>query len=344
MNLYGPTEATIDVSYFDCSTGEDLDKIPIGKPIDNIQLYVIDKNNKLQPIGIPGELCIAGVGLARGYLNNSKLTAEKFVDNPFESGTKMYKTGDLAKWLSDGNIEYLGRIDRQIKIRGFRIELGEIETVLLQHENIKEVCVTVDKEKDMTGNDRLKAYVVAKDKLNIAVESLRSYLKEKLPEYMVPSTFVNIDSIPVTAHGKADIKALQASEAKVINISDSNIKADTNSTVNTKEKDSDIKGVVTAVYKEMLQLSEVDSRANFFDLGGHSLLLVKAAMRLKELLDRDITTVDMFQYTTIDSLSQHLSQGMKQESKEASKKDTFAKSKQKARRQRDILMKLNQSY
>ena len=131
-NLYGPTEATVDVSYFDCSTGETLEIIPIGKPIDNISLYVVDKNYGLQPVGVAGELCIAGDGLARGYLNKPELTMEKFVQNPFVPGTRMYRTGDLARWLPDGNIEFLGRIDHQVKIRGFRIELGEIEVQLLE--------------------------------------------------------------------------------------------------------------------------------------------------------------------------------------------------------------------
>ncbi len=341
MNLYGPTEATIDVSYFDCSTGKDLDRVPIGIPIDNIQLHIIDKYNQLQAVGVPGELCIAGVGLARGYLNNKKLTEEKFIDNPFEKGTKMYKTGDLAKWLPDGNIEYLGRIDRQVKIRGFRIELGEIEAVLSQHDSIKEICVTVDAEKDITGSDKLKAYIVVKENKSVLKDELKGFLKDRLPEYMVPADFVYIDYIPLTAHGKADIKALQAYERSFINSNITQKPLETD--IGKISLNKDLKGIVTEVYKEMLQINEIDPKANFFDIGGHSLLLVKAAMRLKELLNRDITTVDMFQYTTIDSLTDFLSKGNTIESNEKGKKNSFAKSKQKAARQRDILMKLRET-
>ncbi|MGB7605976.1 MAG: amino acid adenylation domain-containing protein, partial [Lutisporaceae bacterium] len=157
-NLYGPTEAAIDVSYFDCIGKGQLERVPIGKPIDNISLYILDESKNVQPIGVSGELYIAGVGLARGYLNNTTLTAEKFVDNPFETGTKMYRTGDLARWLSDGNIEFLGRIDHQVKTRGYRIELGEIETQLLSYQGVKEVIATA--KEDNSGSKYLCAYLV----------------------------------------------------------------------------------------------------------------------------------------------------------------------------------------
>jgi len=331
-NLYGPTEATIEVSYFDCSKGEELDRIPIGKPIDNVKLYVVNKSNLPQPIGIPGELCIAGVCLSRGYLNNEQLTREKFVDNPFDKGERMYRTGDLARWNSDGYIEYLGRIDRQIKIRGFRIELGEIEAVLSSHEGIQEACVTVDKEKDMSGSSRLMAYVVPKGGQDVSYEALRSYLKEKLPDYMIPKAFVQVAYLPLTAHGKVDVKAL----------SELHDKRHEKAAV-SKGTDGDIKSIITSIYKEMLQLDEIDTSANFFDLGGHSMLLVKAAIKLRDVLKREVTTVDIFQYTTIDSLAEHLSLNSKHETAAEPKKDLFEKSRRKAARQRDILKKLGNS-
>lgn len=331
-NLYGPTEATIEVSYFDCSTGEEFERIPIGKPIDNVKLYVVNKAGMPQPVGIPGELCIAGVCLSRGYLNNEQLTREKFVDNPFDKGQKMYRTGDLVRWNSDGNIEYLGRIDRQIKIRGFRIELGEIEAVLSSHESVQEACVIVDKEKDMSGNSRLKAYVVPKGGQNVSSEMLRGCLKEKLPDYMIPQAFVQLAYLPLTAHGKVDVKALSELQDKK-----------PEKTVLSKGNDGDIKSIITSIYKEMLQLDEIDTSANFFDLGGHSMLLVKAAIKLRDVLKREVTTVDIFQYTTIDSLAQYLSQGQSEEKAAEPEKDLFAKSRRKAARQRDILKKLNQS-
>ncbi|NFD32026.1 non-ribosomal peptide synthetase, partial [Clostridium botulinum] len=196
INLYGPTEATIDVSYFDCiNDGKRV--IPIGKPIDNTKLYIL-KNNEPVPVGVSGELYIAGDGLARGYVNRIELTSEKFVDNPFELGIKMYKTGDLARWLPDGNIEFLGRIDNQVKIRGFRIELSEIENRLLQHENIKEAAVLVKENKD--SEKYICAYVVSEK--NLEELDLKSHLKETLPEYMVPAYFVELEKMPLTANGK----------------------------------------------------------------------------------------------------------------------------------------------
>ncbi|NLW45808.1 MAG: amino acid adenylation domain-containing protein, partial [Firmicutes bacterium] len=210
-NLYGPTEATIDVSYFDCSSGGELETIPIGKPIDNINLYVLNRANQLQPVGVPGELYIAGDGLARGYLNRPELTAEKFVENPFNPGKRMYKTGDLARWLPDGNVEYLDRIDNQVKVRGFRIELGEIESELLKHEQIKETVVSA--LDDQEGNKYLCAYLVTETEL--PVMELRDYLSQSLPEYMIPSYFIRLEQIPLTPNGKVDRKALPVPEGDI---------------------------------------------------------------------------------------------------------------------------------
>ena len=190
-NLYGPTEATVDVSYYDCKTDNNFRVVPIGKPIDNIQLYILDKNYNVLPIGAAGELYIAGDGLARGYVNKPELTNEKFVDNPFTPGTKMYKTGDLARWMSEGDIEYLGRIDHQIKIRGNRVELGEIETNIVSFYGIKE-SVVIDRD-DENGNKYLCAYYVSEN--NIDISKLQEHLSMKLPKYMVPSYFVRLDSI-----------------------------------------------------------------------------------------------------------------------------------------------------
>ncbi|WP_182300401.1 non-ribosomal peptide synthetase [Cohnella cholangitidis] len=210
INLYGPTEATVDVSYFDCSAGEALSSVPIGKPIDNTQLYVVDSRNRLLPHGIPGELCIGGVGLARGYLNRQELTAEKFVPNPLQQGARMYRTGDLAKLRSDGNIEYLGRLDHQVKVRGYRMELGEIEHHLLQHDAIQEAVVIAKTEED--GNTELYAYLVGLQQLNAA--DIRSFLHKRLPEYMVPAHFARIDRMPLSSSGKADRKALAGDKRK----------------------------------------------------------------------------------------------------------------------------------
>jgi acyl-coenzyme A synthetase/AMP-(fatty) acid ligase len=180
-----------------------LEKIPIGKPIDNIKLYVI-KENRLLPIGEAGELCISGVGLARGYLKNSELTNDKFVENPFLPGQKMYKTGDIARWLPDGNIEYLGREDHQVKIRGLRIELDEIENTIREYPPIEDCIVTVKKYSESI--ILIIAYIVCRGE--IVVEDLKKYLKMYLPDYMIPNHFIEIDQIPLTSSGKADRKAL----------------------------------------------------------------------------------------------------------------------------------------
>lgn len=202
-NLYGPTEATVDVSYFDCPAHNNVESVPIGRPIQNIRLYVI-RDGQQVAIGEPGELCIAGIGLARGYLNNAVLTDEKFTDNPVGPGERIYRTGDVARWLPDGNIEYLGRDDNQVKIRGLRIELGEIENTLREHAGVTD-CVAVVKRYSES-IVVIVAYVVCKSELN--VEELKQYLKKKLPDYMIPNLFERIDAIPLTSSGKADRKAL----------------------------------------------------------------------------------------------------------------------------------------
>jgi D-alanine--poly(phosphoribitol) ligase subunit 1 len=202
-NLYGPTEATVDVSYFDCPDRNDFETIPIGRPIDNIKLYII-RDGRQVAIGETGELCIAGVGLARGYLNNAALTAEKFIDNPVKAGERIYRTGDIARWLPDGNVEYLGREDHQVKIRGLRIELGEIESTIREYPGIVDCAAMVRKYSEAV--TLIIAYIVCKSELN--VEDLKDYLKGRLPAYMIPNRFETIAEMPLTPSGKADRSAL----------------------------------------------------------------------------------------------------------------------------------------
>jgi amino acid adenylation domain-containing protein len=203
INLYGPTEATVDVSFFECPADNGFDKIPIGKPIDNIKFFII-KDGRLLSIGETGELCISGIGLARGYINNPKLTTEKFVDNPFLPGQKMYKTGDIARWLPDGNIEYLGREDYQVKIRGLRIELGEIESAIREFNDVHDSIVTVKKYSENV--ILIIAYVVWKEKGNS--DELKNHLRKYLPDYMVPNHFIVLEQIPLLPNGKADRKSI----------------------------------------------------------------------------------------------------------------------------------------
>jgi len=204
-NLYGPTEATVDVSFFDCPEGNGFDAIPIGRPIDNTRFYVI-RDGMQTAIGETGELCIAGVGLARGYLNKAALTAEKFTDNPANPGERIYRTGDLARWREDGNVEYLGREDHQVKIRGLRIELGEIEERIRQFPGIADCVVAVHKHSETIV--LIVAYLVCSAELRI--EALKDSLRRFLPDYMIPNRFERIESMPVTSSGKADRKALPA--------------------------------------------------------------------------------------------------------------------------------------
>lgn len=204
-NLYGPTEATVDVTYFDCPTQNDFKLVPIGRPIDNTRLYILADGRQVA-IGESGELCLAGVGLARGYLNNSALTEQKFTDNPANPGERIYRTGDIARWLPDGNVEYLGREDHQVKIRGLRIELGEIENTVREHAGVRECVAVVNRYSESVV--LIVAYVVAKGPLDVA--ALKAFLRTRLPEYMVPNQFEQIAEMPLTPSGKADRKALPA--------------------------------------------------------------------------------------------------------------------------------------
>jgi amino acid adenylation domain-containing protein len=206
-NLYGPTEATVDVTWYDCPTRDDIERVPIGRPIHNTRLHVI-KDGQAAPIGEPGELCLAGVGLARGYLNNPTLTAEKFTDNPLCPGERIYRTGDVARWLPDGNVEYLGREDHQVKIRGLRIELGEIENTIREFPGVSDSVVVVKRYSESV--ILIVAYLVVRTPVEVA--ALKLHLKGQLPEYMIPSHFQFIDEIPLTPTGKADRKALPEPE------------------------------------------------------------------------------------------------------------------------------------
>jgi len=289
-NLYGPTEATIDVSYFDCVTEASLDSIPIGKPIDNTQLYVMDKKMQLQPIGVPGELCIAGVGLARGYLNRPDLTAEKFVENQFSPDKKLYRTGDLVKWTEDGNIEYLGRLDFQVKIRGLRIELGEIENAILLHPIIKE-CIVTAWEKQQ-GDLHLVGYVVCEKENSTDAAELQSFLEKTLPEYMVPRIFMFLDTMPLSSNGKADRKALPKPvlEKKAEYVAPRN----------------EVESIITEIWKEELGLDNVGINDNFFEMGGHSLLLTRVNSRLNKQFEKEFSLIELFTHSTISSLAKYI--------------------------------------
>jgi amino acid adenylation domain-containing protein len=293
-NLYGPTEAAVDVTFWECQSKSNLNIVPIGRPIANTQLYILDKNMIPVPVGVPGELHIGGVQVARGYHNRPELTEEKFISDPFSNNpeARLYKTGDLTRYLPDGNIEYLGRMDFQVKIRGFRIELGEIEAILCKYPGVREAVV--NPWQDQYGQN-LAAYIVLQGENEIKTSSLRKYLSEKLPDYMVPSAFMVLDSFPLTPSGKADRKALPGPD---------NLRTDL--AANYAAPQSYAERAISAVWEKVLNMEKVGINNNFFELGGHSLLLAQVNSLLREVFKKDISMVTMFQYPTIASLAKYL--------------------------------------
>jgi len=290
-NLYGPTEAAVDVTYWRCRPNAHQAIVPIGRPIANTQIYILDFFLQPVPIGVPGELHIGGIGLARGYLNRPELTAEKFIHDPFSNtpGARLYKTGDLARFLPDGNIEYLGRTDFQVKLRGLRIELGEIEATLPQCDGVLQAVVTV--REDHPGDKRLIAYFTAAAGTAVDIENLRERLKKQLPEYMVPSRFLQVEKFPMTTSGKVDRKVLPAPPLEL---------GDANTMVAPRTK---TEAQLAILFARVLGLPSVGVTDNFFDLGGHSLLAGRLLAQVNELSGRQIPLSAMFRGATVESLA-----------------------------------------
>ncbi|KLT71296.1 non-ribosomal peptide synthetase [Flavobacterium sp. ABG] len=268
MNLYGPTEASIDVTYYDCGSKQYDQIIPIGKPIDNTQIFILDPYGNMVPKGVKGKLYIAGVGLARGYLNNEKLTKEKFVNNPFKNNELIYDTGDIAEWLEDGNINFLGRIDDQVKIRGFRIELGEIEYHLKSKKDIDTAVVLAKESTD--GEKSLVAYIVSQKDQNVS--DLRNFLMDKLPNYMIPSQFVQIEQIPLSASGKANKKELLALDQAEL----------TNNIPYVGAESVEEKALIE-VCKDILNKEKISINDSFYNVGGDSIKSIQIVSRLKQM-------------------------------------------------------------
>jgi len=292
FNAYGPTETTMWVAgaYIDGSR-----KPPIGRPIDNTQIYLLDNNLEPRPIGVPCELCVGGIGLARGYVNLPSSTAEKFIPNPFsqEPGARLYRTGDVARYLPDGNIEYLGRIDHQVKIRGYRIELGEIEAVLSQHQQITDAVAVVSV--DSRGEKRLAAYVVADH--SITTSELKSYLKQRLPEYMIPHYIVRLDQLPLTPNGKLDRRALPEPEAAREQAGEGYI-----------APGNAVEEVLARIWSEVLGIKVVGINDNFFQLGGHSLLATQFVSRVREAFGLELPLAEVFEKPSIAELALAIAQ------------------------------------
>ena len=290
LNAYGPTEnSVISTVYKVKGQWDENIAVPIGNPISNSTAYIMDKNNNLLPIGVAGELCVGGDGLARGYLNREELTKEKFIENPYVKGERIYKTGDLAKWMPDGNIHFMGRIDYQVKIRGFRIELEEIEAHLVKYTGITEAAV-VDKE-DENGNKYLCGYVVSEGR--ISSKEIKDFLKKELPSYMIPSYIMQLENMPINCNGKVDRKALP-----IPDLSQSDVEF-----INPR---NEIEQRISDLWCELFNMKKISVKDNFFEIGGHSLMAINLVSKIHKEFKVKITAADVFNLPSIEELAKHL--------------------------------------
>ncbi|AUT02778.1 non-ribosomal peptide synthetase [Nostoc sp. CENA543] len=292
VHAYGPSECTVFTCCYPIpqQRAENINSLPIGKPIGDRTAYILDKNLHRVPVGVVGELYVGGASVARGYLNQPKLTSEKFIPNPFLPGDTLYKTGDLVRHLPDGNLEFIGRIDTQVKIRGFRIELAEIEAILIQHPDIQQVVVMA--REDEPGKKLLVAYLVVEDNTPTP-KSLRDFLKEKLPDYMIPTAFVFLEALPLTSNSKVNRRALP-----IPDYTQRNLEIDFIAPSTPIEKE------LATIWTEVLKLQQVGIHDNFFELGGHSLLATQAISRLREVFNLDFPLRYLFDNPTIAELAQ----------------------------------------
>ncbi|NER83043.1 MAG: non-ribosomal peptide synthetase, partial [Leptolyngbya sp. SIO1D8] len=305
MNHYGPTETTVGVLTYSVkgASAQPASKtVPLGRPLANTQVYVLDQQLRPVPMGIPGELYISGAGLARGYWNRPELTENRFIANPFvkEPGARLYKTGDLVRYLPDGNLEFLGRTDNQVKIRGFRIELGEIEALLDQHPGVHQSVVSVWEEQD---NKRLVAYIVSNKSQQPSVSDLRNFLREKRPEYMMPGSFIFLKELPLKPNGKVDRQSLPEPNQIRPELAETFV-----------APRNEVEQTLATIWQEMLQVEKVGVNDNFFELGGHSLLVVQVHSKLQGTFNQDVSITDLFKYPTISTLSDYLNQGQSEQS------------------------------
>ncbi len=299
IHVYGPTESTTFSSYY-CveEVPESATSIPIGRPISNTQIYLLDTNLQPVPIGVTGELYIGGDGLARGYFNRPELTLNRFLEETGLISARLYKTGDLARYLPDGNIEFVGRIDNQVKIRGFRIELGEIEAVLSQHPAVGETVVMI--QEDIPGLKHLVAYIVpdvehATSRQNLKSTELRQFLKQKLPEYMIPSAFVLLESLPLTPNGKVDRHALKAPATLTLDLKEDYVAPRTS-----------VEEVLVEIWAKVLGREQVGVHDNFFELGGHSLLATQLTSRIRDTFQIEMTVRQLFEAPTVAQFARYI--------------------------------------
>ncbi|MFP5264067.1 MAG: amino acid adenylation domain-containing protein, partial [Blastocatellia bacterium] len=297
-NLYGPTEAAVDVTWWKCEPNNADRAVPIGRPISNTQMYILDKQVNPVPVGVAGELYIAGNNLGRGYLNRPDLTAERFIPDPYgeKAGGRLYKTGDIARYDKEGRIHYLGRADHQVKLRGFRIELGEIESVLMQHEQIREAVVTVQ---ETDGGKRLVGYVVASGQQKPDVNELKVYLKQRLPDYMTPAVFVTLESMPLTPNGKLDRRALPAPGRNDFQGENKYVAPRTL-----------VEDMLVAIWEDLLKVNQVGIYHSFFDLGGHSLLAIQLMARVNRAFHSNLALRVLFESPTVSGLAEQIEKAL----------------------------------
>jgi len=324
VNMYGPTETTIWSATQVVDHGED--RPSIGRPIANTEIHILDQRLRPVPAGISGELCIGGDGLARGYFNQPGMTADRFIPNPLGTrpGARLYRTGDRASYLPDGRIEFIGRLDQQVKLRGFRIELGEIEAALGQHSGVKEAVAAV--REDDQGDKRLVAYVVAQPGSAPGANELRDFLRETLPEYMMPSAFATLTSLPLTPNGKVDRKALPRPES-----------AGNGSVAVPVMPRNKLEQAIAEVWKEVLKTDRIGINDNFFDIGGHSLLMAQAHSRLQEVFCKKLPLIKMLEHSTVSSLARYLGE-------EQDQNTNFEQSRSRALKQREGLRRQSQAF
>jgi amino acid adenylation domain-containing protein len=314
INAYGPTEGTVCASGYEVRAGEELEAgggVPIGRGIGNVRLYVLDEWMEVVGVGVRGELYIGGAGVARGYQGRGGLTAERFVADPYgeEGGGRLYRTGDEVRWRADGELEYIGRVDQQVKVRGYRIELGEIETALRKHVDVTEAVVMAHVQAN--GETQLVAYVVSKESAQLSVSELHNFLSERLPIYMVPSTFLNLETLPLTSSGKIDRRALPSPDGTRPELVDAFV-----------APRNQLEETLANIWIEVLHIKQVGVDDNFFELGGHSVLATQVISRLSMALLVDVPLRSIFEAPTIAKLAVYIEPLLKNAKPQASSDTT----------------------